>query len=35
MKQIFRVIMCVTLFAGLPAFADLDKGVEAYKKTRL
>ena len=32
MKQIFRVIMCVALFAGLPAFADWDKGVEAHKK---
>ncbi len=32
MKQIFRVIMCLALFAGLPAFADVDKGIEAYKK---
>ncbi len=30
MKQIFRVIMCVALFAGLPAFADFDKGFSAY-----
>ncbi len=32
MKQIFRVIVCVALFAGLPAFADLDKGWDAYEK---
>ncbi len=31
MKQIFRVIMCVALFAGLPAFADVSKGWDAYK----
>ncbi len=31
MKKIFRVIMCVALFAGLPAFADWDKGAEAWK----
>ncbi len=32
MKQIFRVIMCVALFAGLPAFADFQKGYDASKK---
>ncbi len=32
MKQIFRVIVCVALFAGLPAFADFDKGREAFDK---
>ena len=32
MKQIFRVIVCVALFAGLPAFADWDKADEAVKK---
>ncbi len=31
MKQIFRVIMCVALFAGLPAFADMEKGFSAYR----
>ncbi len=29
MKQIFRVIMCVALFVGLPAFADVDNGAFA------
>ncbi len=32
MKQIFGVIICVALFAGLPAFADFDEGKEAYEK---
>ena len=31
MKQIFRVIVCVALFAGLPAFADMEKGFSAYR----
>ncbi len=33
MKQIFRVIMCLALFAGLPAFADFQKGWDAYEKS--
>ena len=31
MKQIFGMIVCMALFAGLPAFADFDKGIEAWK----
>ena len=30
MKQIFGVIVCVALFAGLPAFADFQKGFDAW-----
>ncbi len=33
MKQIFRVIMCVALFAGLPVFADFQKGWDALKRS--
>ena len=32
MKQIFRVIVCAALFAGLPAFADFEKATEAFEK---
>ncbi len=31
MKQIFRLIVCVALFAGLPAFADFQKGLKAFR----
>ncbi len=32
MKQIFGMIMCLALFAGLPAFADKQKAMEAFEK---
>ena len=33
MKNLFTLlILCTTLFVGMPAFADLDKGWDAYEK---